>query len=590
MESFLNLTSNSYLYKITKSLSKKQITQIAGEVSKRKKNRFIRSAKCVEKKFGGKTIKYSLFVFELAKEPTFLVKSRLVERTYGYLLIVEYNNYLIVNSKHALGLKKALETVGEPIDYATLSGFLLTETTSFKRFSMRNTNISSYNTSIRRRTVEAKNLVDSFSPLSASKQLVNSFMINTGEDSNYSISLNTSKISEKQKKISFSEFCVWGIGIIDKLSVYIPNDNYLQNFALPSDKEKLKELTPITIVIDYSNIQEEILNCDKITYITRKGKEKLVSKEIISRLLNRDDLQSFELAKDVSDDKKYFINNDIVKDVYLKKNQKSLKLKSKKLNNLLVYCDGESTTFCEILNEHGQILVNFSNIEYAYTNNELFFDHQMEQSTKSFLSIFHSYEALSKTTSEKGKITENMNSFAKDTVFKFIEDTFSNNDYLICDDLGNEIADYISVKENETIDFYHAKSDHTKKLSASAFHIVVSQALKNLGSIVNVEKMDLKNKEKVWNQPYSTSKIDKVTINIKNGSVSKAVDVIRKTSLAPSTTKRVWLVVDFISKKDLISELENGPKKVTIQIIWLVSSFINDCREMGIQPRIACKP
>lgn len=590
MEDLLNLTSNSYIYKIPKKLSIRQVTQIAGNISQRKKNRFIRSAKNIEKEFGGKNFRYSLFVFELAKEPTFLVESKLVERTYGYLLIVEYNNYLLVNSKHALGLKKALEIVGDPIEYATLSGFLLTNKTSFKRFSMRNTNISSHNTSIRKRTVEANNLVDSFTPLSASKQLVNSFTINTEEDSNYSISLNTSKISEKNKKISFSEFCIWGMDIIDKLSVYIPNKNYLENFAVPSNKENLNKLIPITIALDYSNIQEEILNCDKIVYTTKKGKEKIINKAIILQLLTREDLLSFELEKDTADDTKFHVNNSIVKDVYLKKNKKSLKLVSKKLKNLSVYFDGESINFCDVLNEYGNMLVNFSDIEYAYTNNELFFDHQMEQSTKSFLSVFHSYEPLSKTTSEKGIITKNMKSFANNTVFKFIEDTFTDNDYLICDDLGNEIADYISVKENEFIDFYHAKSDRKVKLSASAFHIVVSQALKNLGSIVNVDKMDLENKKKVWSKPYSNSKINKVTINVKNGDIYKAVKVLKTTSLAPSTTKRVWLVVDFISKKELKKELENGPKNVTIQIIWLISSFINDCQEMGVQPRIACKP
>lgn len=66
--------------------------------------------------------------------------------------------------------------------------------------------------------------------------------------------------------------------------------------------------------------------------------------------------------------------------------------------------------------------------------------------------------------------------------------------------------------------------------------------------------------------------------------------MLKGTPSVSSSINRVWLVVDFISKEDLIEQLEKGPNKVAIQIIWLLSSFVNDCREMGVQPRIACKP
>lgn len=590
MEKYLKLDSSSYFFKINKLLSIRQISQIAGEVSQNRTGRFKHSIKGQKKKIGDKEIRYSFFVFELLKEPTFLVNSPLKENSYGYLLMIEYDGYLIVNSKYITGLRRALESVVEQVAYENLSGFLITDGTVFKRFSMKNTNISSYNSSIRKRTVEANNLADSFSPLSASKQLVGSYKIKNEDGNNYTVGLTTSKVAEPGKKVMFTEFCIWVISMVDKLKGYLPRTNYMQSFALPVDKTKLKKLEPTTVMVDYSSLIDLINECDSITYAKDKQKILEIDKEKVKRIFINDDCQSFDLMPDSSRTNYFKINNTLINDAYVKKNKKSLKIISKKLRDLKLHFDDETLSFLDVINESGQILINFSEIEYAYTDNDLFYDHQMERATQSFLSIFHPYPELMDTTSEKGKTTVNSVNFEDNTLFSFIENTFSSDDYLICDDLGHEVADYISVTENETVNFYHAKSDHTKKLSASAFHVVVSQALKNLGNIVNIEKMDLDNKKNIWGNFYGKTKINRLTTSITGGDVSTAIDMLKTTAFASGSTKRVWLVVDFISKKDLADQFTKGPNKRTIQIIWLLSSFVNDCREMGVQPRIACKP
>lgn len=387
----------------------------------------------------------------------------------------------------------------------------------------------------------------------------------------------------------FTEFCIWAISIVDKLKSYLPSDNYMQSFAHPVDKSKLKDLDPATVLVDFSGLIECFHGCDSVTYTNDEKSILEIDKEKISRIFMKDDCQSFDLSHESSRANYYKVNNPHINDVYVKKNKKSLKIISEKLRKLKFHFEDETISFLDIINESGQMLINFSDIEYAYTENELFYDHQMERATQSFLSIFHPYADLMNTTSEKGKVDMNSVKFEDNSLFSFIENTFSNEDYLICDDLGHEVADYISVTENETVSFYHAKSDHTRKLSASAFHVVVSQALKNLGSIVNVEKMDLNNKRNIWGNFYGKTKINRLTTSV-GGDISNAIEMLRTTAYASSSTKRVWLVVDFISKKDLVDQFDRGPNKRTVQIIWLLSSFVNDCREMGVQPRIACKP
>lgn len=590
MEGNLMLDSNSYFYKIDRQLSIIEITQIAGKVSSDKIDGFECEIKGQKKRIYEREIRYSLFVFQLTKEPTFLVSSSLKETKFGYLLMVEYDGYLIVNSKYATGLRRALESVVEQIEYEKLSGFLLTDTTIFKRFSLKNTNISSYNSSIRKRTVEANNLADSFTPLSASKQLVRSLKIRNEDERDYSISLGTSRVAVPGKKVMFTEFCIWAIDIVEKLKAYLPSNNYMQSFALPVDKIKLDNLVPATIMIDFSSVIDYINKCDCITYSKDPLKPKTLDKDIIAKIFKEDNCQAFELSADPNNQKLYLVDNPYINDFYVKKNKKSIKVVSKKLQDLQFHVGKESIRFFDAINDSRQILINFSDIEYAYTQDELFYDHQLEKATQSFLSIFHPYPELKETISEKGSFSEESEEFEENTLFSFIENTFDVDDYLICDDLGHEVADYISVTENETINFYHAKSDHKKKLSASAFHVVVSQALKNLGNIVNVEKMDLENKEVIWGKNYSNTKISRVTTKIDGGDASKAIEMLKATSFASSSTKRVWLVVDFISKSELIEQLKNRPNKRTVQIIWLLSSFVNDCREVGVQPRIACKP
>ena len=52
---------------------------------------------------------------------------------------------------------------------------------------------------------------------------------------------------------------------------------------------------------------------------------------------------------------------------------------------------------------------------------------------------------------------------------------------LICDDLGTESADFVAASfSKRQLALIHAKEGGGKKISASAFHDVVAQAMKNL--------------------------------------------------------------------------------------------------------------
>src|SRR5262249_3102502 len=99
--------------------------------------------------------------------------------------------------------------------------------------------------------------------------------------------------------------------------------------------------------------------------------------------------------------------------------------------------------------------------------------------------------AVAALNSEKGPVgSATADGWAAGSVFEFIDragptgllgNLGVNADVLVCDDLGNELADFIVLRFSPPlVAFVHAKVDpHGGQLSASAFHDVCGQAVKN---------------------------------------------------------------------------------------------------------------
>src|SRR3546814_21053572 len=85
---------------------------------------------------------------------------------------------------------------------------------------------------------------------------------------------------------------------------------------------------------------------------------------------------------------------------------------------------------------------------------------------------------------EKGVFANDQQSFSGGSVFQIVVDRIAEDcNILICDDLGDEWADFIGLSTDGSpnmVSFYHAKHG-IRSLGASPFHEAVGQALKNLG-------------------------------------------------------------------------------------------------------------
>jgi hypothetical protein len=88
-------------------------------------------------------------------------------------------------------------------------------------------------------------------------------------------------------------------------------------------------------------------------------------------------------------------------------------------------------------------------------------------------------EQINRAKSKKGKV------FPTGSIFRALADRVVplpfKDEILICDDLGSECADFVAASPSESqLSLIHAKAGSGSGISASAFHEIVAQAMKNL--------------------------------------------------------------------------------------------------------------
>lgn len=226
--------------------------------------------------------------------------------------------------------------------------------------------------------------------------------------------------------------------------------------------------------------------------------------------------------------------------------------------------------------------------------------------------ILFKQEELNSITTEKGearaKTAHNGTKeiWDKGSIFEYIarEDSTSlfasenfKPDILICDDLGTELADFIAAQSNPPrVCMIHAKADKKKSsLSASAFHEVCGQAVKNLG-LLNPQWGQRPKKLEIWDGPWIHKKIGSVERRIRlprSGLNAEAAwEKIERIIRHPAAVREVWVVMsDGMSRKAFVRrQKENTPPPSVIQLIYLLQSTWSAVSSVGAVFKVFCKP
>lgn len=588
----LLLNEAAYFYRSSGRLTSTLINTVFQSVAKNKTGRFVYKVVNETKNYGNKVINFSLCIFKTKGKPSFLdSEGTEEEQKYSYVLLIHYSNMLIVSKKNASGVERLLSEYINEIDYVTISRLFLSDRAFFEKFSMSNMDVS--DNAVRRRNIEAIDLKSSFSPIYASKYILNSIRIKDQDSNRITLALNTSKINRLGKKGSFEDYLQWVIQVVDKIENFQPQESYLDNFSTPIKvQETLGRLVPTSILFHFGELLDQLDRGDVERIEYRVDDQKIRSIDF------QHFIGSFNTFCEVSVNEVegteraiYRVTNPIDKRLQLKKLKSSMRISSSKLKNIYIVYATSEIRLIDYINNTQSFIVTFSEFDVVYTNKRLFKDNKLLANLDTFINVLEEYPALGSILSEKGTVEANMSRFESNTLFDFVDSVLAlDSDYLFCDDLGNEFADFISIYNQRSVCFYHAKYA-SSQFSASDFQVVIAQALKNIGNMIP-SSAQLEQKRERWNSLYSRSNIAMMR---KGDSVENGIVSFTKTLNHPNATSHIYIVVNYISKSRVISELNELRKggntsAQTIQLFWLLSSFISTCKELGFQAHITCKP
>lgn len=258
--------------------------------------------------------------------------------------------------------------------------------------------------------------------------------------------------------------------------------------------------------------------------------------------------------------------------------------------------DPDRVTLRKHIDRQNRFIVLFEDISLAYIDGTLYRDGGLTQGGTELLRYLRPDAGLAGVASEKGRFAVNRAAFQATSTFGVVVSSVSHgDDVLVCDDLGDEWADFIGLNNTSTpprITFYHAKHGDLS-LGASPFHVSVSQAMKNLGRMaLPVDAMPAK--IATWQQTYSNEKVRSAIPRTLRGDVNGLLADFEAARLAPDAIRRVVIVTSSLSFAAVQGALDGiaagrRPDPYFVQLYWLLMSFFSACAEVNAHGYIVCR-
>ncbi len=327
---------------------------------------------------------------------------------------------------------------------------------------------------------------------------------------------------------------------------------------------------------------------------------------------NRDNLEFDDLCADIAggtftltvnaEDFTFHITYDSKRKCYLLKCpelEKAIECSEEKSPSLIGYLNS---------NQSFRLILNGNKHVYAYRS---FFMPGLNLLSKrgdlDLRQILNPIDCITKCKSEKGKTTlcTNGKIWHKDTLFGIIAregkgygssdlEALFDFDYIMCDDLQDEIADFICLDtvKNRVV-MIHAKAGDSK-LSASVFHDVCSQATKNLDYMIPFFTKKPDSNLKKWGKKWEIATVGTADRIIKGGCTPNGFwNKYTQLMSNPKTKREVWLFVGNLLdtatlQKELSKTKIEDVKPHVIQLIYLLRSTWSSVSSVNAQLKIFC--
>lgn len=202
---------------------------------------------------------------------------------------------------------------------------------------------------------------------------------------------------------------------------------------------------------------------------------------------------------------------------------RSISIKCEDAKKYIAFQEDDKISLLEYIN-NGNFTLFYTDKQTAYSDGRYYITNvQTRYSQAESWEMWRNIEALSAMGACKDEKTKGLNdpkdyyNWPEKSVFRVICDEINNNyneefDYLICDDMQSEIADFIGIStKKRKIYFIHCKYKKSL-LSASAFEDVLGQASKNSHYLfmTSAEELPyLDRREEKWKKNWQSSGIIK---------------------------------------------------------------------------------
>lgn len=582
----LRLTKNAQFYRINEPVEDELVKNILDTASNNMNpdSGFVIDVFRQERNFDeqGLSYVYSARVFPSSR-PVYFLDDDFEDKVYAFILIIEIGDYLAVLKKSCTNIFDLMDENFTLVGSKEFSSSFSDDDVEFQRLALRNMTVS--DRAMRSRSYEAADLKGLLSTHSAGRSIPYYFKLRQGAKTR-SIS-GTGRVVESSSRETVDNVAVWvseQINLIESPS----NTNFLDAFASKVElSEVLTICSPNAILIESPSLFDRLKKDDvAVKYKTKKGKIISVSNRVYKNLES-----ALEKVYEIDSDLNIVGVNDGSR---IRANKKSLTLYSKYLTKFRVSENGKLITLQKYIVKHGFYSVTFDDPKYMYFMGSCFEDSSGISEIDNILEILQPIEAIPAVNSEKGSFTEESENFTEDSMFDVIEKIHAEDDYIFCDDLGDEWADHITFnKENSSICFIHSKHGDPST-SASNLHDVVGQGIKNLGNMYFDANAMLSKLDKTFKNYYKSGKGIQTKIpRIRKGNVDDFEWYLANLLKDYKLNRSCILCCSFLSISDVTDEFNKikvgKPVRGNIvQLLWIISSFAHAVKDMNARPIIYC--
>lgn len=598
----LQTAKSGNFYKIHKPLTRDSITQLFRNIrashTAPSNNHFLH----IRQKIPAGTARFSAICFKFDRRPTFL-ESSAIEKVYGYLFLVEYLGHLAVFKSQldlpATFVTNHLENIGAEV----IDNCITKKESVFGKVRLRNMTVSKF--ALRSKTLEAENLENTVGLASSRQFAPVTYSVQTNGE-HYSTTTRTGRISQRSDRIGHTALVEYARELIDRMTGgAIASTSFLSMFARPQKLSSISAV-PATFAFDVMRLQTALLEDRDIRLVRFDGGQwnELSAAEVHEILSALGNILSFT-GIGTRLDLHAIPGGPSIGSISINKSR--IALRSLNITSLVgieverssssVGEDTLRSTFCEFINRNDAFLIIFDNPSFAYIEGTLYKDDAITNGGHNFLKYLFENSELNPVADEKGTFAPTQKAFASTSTFAVVIDALSHgDDLLVCDDLGDEWADFIGIQTNPLsprLTFYHAKHG-VLSLGASPFHVSVSQAIKNLGRLA-LSETDMPTKFEKWQKTYYNDGVQTQISRLCRGNSAVLETTFSACRTAPHVMKRIAIVTSSLSKiqvEKTFNAIQAGarPDPHFVQLYWLLSSFFAACAEVGAVGCVMCRP